>query len=190
MTICQIAASTPPLESPRLFLSRITENDAKGMYAYSKKRKVTKYLTWMPHKSLSFTRRYIQLLQEKYESAQFYDWGVHTKEDGRFIGTCGFTKLDEARLLGEIGYVFSPKIWGRGFATEACRTVMEFGFNVLGLKEICARYLDGNSQSEAVMRRLGMKPMGVLPNNLYVKGRWCAVWEYRITREEFSSRHN
>lgn len=188
MSIRLAASQTPVLYTERLCLSRILPRDAWAMYAYSRQEKVTRYLTWRPHKSYFQTRRYIDLLQSKYDTAEFFDWGVRLKQNGRLIGTCGFTTLDEQSLSAEIGYVLSPRVWGKGYATEAACRVMRFGFEHLGLREMTARFIYGNDKSEAVMKRLGMKSRGWLPAPFLIKGKYRSVLEYRITREEFLNR--
>lgn len=184
MDIKRLAASTPTLYSRRLCLSRILVSDARAMYRYSKLKSVTRYLTWAPHKSLRYTRSYLKLLQEKYDSFEFFDWGVHD-ERGRFIGTCGFTKFHDDGNGAEIGYVLSPTVWGQGYAKEAAECVMEFAFTTLGLKYITARFLYGNHQSERVMQKLGMQAQGILPESMCINGIWKTVLEYKITKEEF-----
>ena len=184
-TILTYAASTPKLETSRLVLSRITLSDARDMYEYAKSEEVTRYLLWSPHPSLHHTKRYIKLLQTKYESAEFFDWGVHRKTDGKFIGTCGFAAIDPNELTGEIGYVFSPLVKGQGYATEAARAVLQFGFMILGLTRITARFMLGNDASEAVMRRLGMRATGFLPQEFYIKGEYRSILEYELTKDEF-----
>ncbi len=185
MTVLEYAASTPRLETERLYLCRITEEDAPQMYRYARQKKVTRYLTWNPHKSIFQTRAYIRLLQEKYDSAEFYDWGIHVKDTGLFVGTCGFTKIDPHTMQGEIGYVLSPRVWGNGYAREAAEAVMLFGFSVLGLESLSARFIYGNTQSERVMQKLKMNCMGILPEPMFIKNEWKTVIEYKIEKDEF-----
>jgi RimJ/RimL family protein N-acetyltransferase len=56
----------------------------------------------------------------------------------------------------EIGWRLARGAWGRGYATEAARAVLEYGFGTLGLHEILAIAAAGNARSHAVMKRLGM----------------------------------
>ena len=188
MNILEVASQTPTLHTARLTLERITMKDAFSMYRYSHSETVTRYLTWQAHKSVFQTIRYVKLLQEKYDSAEFYDWGLREKSTGRFIGTCGFTKLSPETLCGEIGYVLAERSWGKGYAAEAAEKILEFGFVTLGLHTIAARFLYGNDRSEAVMKKLGMTSCGVLPESMYIKGGWRTVLEYRITKEEYFNR--
>ena len=56
----------------------------------------------------------------------------------------------------EIGWRFDPAFWGHGYATEAARAALGFGFQTLGLEEIVAITVPANRRSRAVMERLGM----------------------------------
>ena len=60
----------------------------------------------------------------------------------------------------ELGYAFTPEVWGRGYATEAGGAVLDFAGNVLGLDQVVAFALIGNAPSFAVMRRLRFSPDG------------------------------
>lgn len=184
-TLCAQASRVPTLQTGRLILERIVPRDAAEMYAYAKSENVTRYLLWEPHKSLHHTKRYIELLQEKYESGEFFDWGVHLKESGQFIGTCGFAAIHETERSAEIGYVLSERHWGKGYASEAARRVMEYGFRELLLSKIYARYMYGNDASAAVMAKCGMRDLGFLPEQLYVKGGYRTVRQAEIRRDEW-----
>lgn len=57
----------------------------------------------------------------------------------------------------EIGWRLAPAYWGRGYATEAARAALRFGFEQVGAAEIVAYTVPANARSQAVMRRLGMQ---------------------------------
>lgn len=90
-------------------------------------------------------------------------WGLWALEDratGRFIG---FTGLDRPTFAApftpavEVGWRLARAAWGRGFATEAGRAAIAFGFDELALDEIISFTAVGNARSRAVMVRLGMR---------------------------------
>ncbi|MDF9828487.1 RimJ/RimL family protein N-acetyltransferase [Ereboglobus sp. PH5-10] len=58
----------------------------------------------------------------------------------------------------EVGWRLFPEHWGKGYAIEAARASIDFGFNRLGLSEIVAITTTPNRRSQAVMQRLGMTP--------------------------------
>ncbi|WP_158088577.1 GNAT family N-acetyltransferase [Thermoactinospora rubra] len=86
------------------------------------------------------------------------------EESGNPIGTAGLRPLDELGL--EVFYSLAPEAWGRGYATEAARAVIEHAFGTLGLPEVLAEVDEGNTASVAVAERLGMTPFEVVPGVL------------------------
>lgn len=85
-------------------------------------------------------------------------WAVEVRDSGRFAGMAGLDPVDEEMPFDgvEAGWRLARWAWGRGYATEAARAVLEYGFGTLGLDEILAVAAAGNVRSHAVMKRLGM----------------------------------
>ena len=183
--IKSVFRNMPELETERLILKKITVADAADMYDYSKRDDVTEYLTWNPHTSLVQTERYIRLLEKKYAKGAFWDFGLHDKATGKFIGTCGFTSFSVDENRAEIGYVLAPEYWGRGLAVEACRALLKFGFAVFDFDFACARCIEGNTASERVMQKLGMEYAQTYRNSFFIKNTYRTVIEYRLTKKRF-----
>ena len=159
------------------------------MYAYAKNPEVTKYLLWSPHKSPDYTRSYLEYLAGRYRLGQHYEWAMVSKADGHMIGTCGFSRIECPQNAAEIGYVLNPAYRGQGLVAEAAERVLRFGFDVLGLHRVEARYMVGNDASRRVMEKLGMQFEGVRRGSMLVKGAYrdigiCSVLvnEYRERR--------
>lgn len=98
------------------------------------------------------------LFQQDLASRGWGWWAVEVAESGTFIGMTGLDPVDEGMPFTgvEAGWRLARPAWGHGYATEAARAVLEFGFGELGLPEILAVTSAGNLRSRAVMRRLGM----------------------------------
>ena len=172
-----------PLYTERLVLRRLTRYDLEDVYAYCSDPQVSKYLLWSPHESMRTTRQYLTLVERKYRSAEFYDWGV--EYEGRIIGTCGFTSFSVVDDSAQIGYVLSSEFWGRGIATEMLKSVIRYGFDVLSLNRIEGRYMKENVASLAVMNKCHMTLEGIHKEAIYVKNKYCDVGVCAITRSEF-----
>ena len=97
------------------------------------------------------------------------------REHGRpeLAGTAGLRPLDDIGL--EIFYSLAPGSWGRGYATEAARAVLDHALGPLGLPEILAEVDEGNTASVAVVTRLGMTPFAVVPGVLGPMTRYRAT---------------
>jgi RimJ/RimL family protein N-acetyltransferase len=85
-------------------------------------------------------------------------WAVESP-DGP-AGTVLFKPLPNGVGEVEVGWHLHPDSWGRGYATEAARAVIERGFGA-GVPEVYAVVRPGNTASTAVCRRLGMQPIGL-----------------------------
>lgn len=86
-------------------------------------------------------------------------WAVETLQGGDFVGFVGISvPRFEAHFTPcvEIGWRLAHDHWGQGYATEAARAAIGFGFDRAGLDEIVSFTAVLNERSQAVMRRLGM----------------------------------
>jgi ribosomal-protein-alanine N-acetyltransferase len=86
-------------------------------------------------------------------------WAVERKADGKFLGFAGLSTIDFACPIEgdvEVGWRLARAAWGHGYATEAARAAVAYGFSTLGLKRIVAMTVKENVRSQAVMARLGM----------------------------------
>lgn len=85
-------------------------------------------------------------------------WAVEVRGTGEFIGFAGLDPVDDGMPFTgvEIGWRLARSAWGQGYATEAARAVLAYGFDTLGLPEILAVTTSTNHRSQAVMRRIGM----------------------------------
>jgi len=85
-------------------------------------------------------------------------WAVEVAASGEFVGMTGLDPVDEELPFAgvEVGWRLARPAWGHGYATEAARAVLAYGFETLGLREILAITAAGNKRSQAVMHRLGM----------------------------------
>ncbi|MBE6709069.1 MAG: GNAT family N-acetyltransferase [Ruminococcaceae bacterium] len=184
--IIKVFRNIPVLETEHLILRRMQKSDADDMYDYAKRHDTTRYLLWNPHPDRKFTYQYLVYLNHQYKVGEFHDWAVIERESDRMIGTCGFTRFDYGNDGAEIGYVLNPDFWGRGYATEAVRRVIRFGFDYLGLHRLEAKYMEGNNASRRVMEKCGMTFEGVRRDSIFVKGGFVSVGVCSILRTEYN----
>lgn len=91
------------------------------------------------------------------EPGGYGPWAVVEKASGQLIGHCGLRVWDALGGATELLYMLDDTAWGKGYATEAARASVRFGFEVLKLDEIVAVALPENSASIRVMERAGMR---------------------------------
>jgi ribosomal-protein-alanine N-acetyltransferase len=88
---------------------------------------------------------------DKYKMGRFMVF----QKDGTFLGWCGLKYFPETNEV-DLGYRFSKKHWGKGFATESSKAMLQYGFETLNLKRIIAKAMPANVNSIKVMHKLGM----------------------------------
>ncbi len=86
-------------------------------------------------------------------------WAVEAPGVADFVGLCGMAHVRFQAPFApavEIGWRLAHEHWGRGYAPEAARAVLDYGFDTLGLDEIVAFAVVANAKSRRVMEKLGM----------------------------------
>lgn len=98
-------------------------------------------------------------IREHFARHGFGLWAVEVPVAAEFIGFVGLSvPRFEAHFTPcvEIGWRLAREHWGRGYANEAARAVLDFGFGEMGLDEVVSFTAAGNARSRAVMERIGM----------------------------------
>jgi RimJ/RimL family protein N-acetyltransferase len=86
-------------------------------------------------------------------------WALEVVGGASFVGLAGLHRVNAALPCApavEVGWRLSPEHWGHGYATEAAKASLRFGFTTGGLREIIAITSVENLRSQAVMGRIGM----------------------------------
>jgi RimJ/RimL family protein N-acetyltransferase len=87
-------------------------------------------------------------------------WATCLKETGELIGFIGLNYTDWKSHFTpavEIGWRLGSQFWGKGFATEGAKSVLDYGFKKCDLKEIVSFTVPANFRSLKVMKKLGLK---------------------------------
>jgi ribosomal-protein-alanine N-acetyltransferase len=177
--------SFPQLETNRLRLRSIESSDAVKMYDYFSNKEVTRYYGMNSFKTLEEAETLIHTFQTGYQSNKLIRWGIELKETNELIGTCGFHALSKKYKRAEIGYEISHLHWRKGFASEAIKAVLAFGFKEMELIRIGAVVMLENSPSRSVLLRLGFKEEGKLRNYIIQDHMPCDVIMHSLLEEEW-----
>jgi len=147
----------PELGTPRLRLRRWRETDREPFAALNADPLV------MEHFPRPLTRDesdgLIEQIELGFDRCGFGLWAVQVRASGEFVGFTGLAAPSfEAHFTPavEVGWRLARSAWGNGYATEAARAALDFGFDRHGLEEVVSMTAVGNARSRAVMERLGM----------------------------------
>lgn len=144
-----------PIETPRLILREKCLDDAPFLLELNSDPEVTRYTGDGAFSNLAEAEAIVRYVQGQYTQSGYGRWLVSLKETGESIGWCGL-KYHADSGDTDLGYRFLQKHWGKGYATEAGRACLEYGFRVAALSRIIGRADKDNAASVNVLKKLGM----------------------------------
>ena len=112
------------------------------------------------------------------------DWAIERRADRVLLGVVGLGLVAPHRR-GAIGYWLGTPFWNQGYATEACRRVVGFGFAELGLHRIEGPFFPRNAASARVLEKVGMRYEGTLRGHVLRGDAFEDVAMYAILDDEW-----
>lgn len=179
------------LTTERLLLRDFVESDWEAVLAYEQNPLYLRYYEWTertPEDVRAFIQRFLD--HQNQEPRIKFQLAVTLRSTGQLIGNCGVRRISAEAFEADMGYELDPDHWGKGYATEAARAVLRFGFTDMGLHRVCAACVADNTGSSHVLEKIGMQQEGRLRENEYYKGRWWDTLLYAILYEEWQALHN
>jgi RimJ/RimL family protein N-acetyltransferase len=176
------------LTTERLVLRDFVESDWEAVLAYQQDPLYFRYYEWTS-RTAEDVRHFLQrfLDQQKQDPRNKFQLAVILQSTGELIGNCGVRRDASDAHGGDIGYELNPRFWGKGYATEAARALLSFGFSEMQLHRIAAWCIAENTGSARVLEKLGMRQEGRLREHDYFKGRWWDVLLYGILHNEWQA---
>jgi RimJ/RimL family protein N-acetyltransferase len=150
-----------PLQTARLTLRAHDLADIPAMVPLIGAREVAATTLRIPHPyTEAHARAFIAMAQESRRTGTSLDLAIVLKESNTFCGGIGL-RLESDHHRAELGYWLGVPFWGQGYATEAARALLQYGFNTLGLHRIYAGHFANNPASGRVLRKIGMRHEGI-----------------------------
>ncbi len=140
-------------------LRQAQREDAPAIFEYASDPEVTRLMNWRTHSEVSEAADFIQTSEKRWTQGTEFTWLITIKPDGPPIGAIS-CRPDGHRA--EIGYVLNRRYWGRGYATEAARRVMEWLFTDGAIWRVWATCDVDNLASARVLEKIGMTREGKL----------------------------
>ena len=176
------------ITTERLILREFGEDDWRAVLDYQRDPLYLRYYPW-EDRSEADARAFVEMFREwQWElPRRRFQLAITLREDGRLIGNCGIRRKLDNEWEAELGYELSPQFWGHGYATEAARAMVNFGFRELGLQRISSWCIADNVASARLLERLGFLKEGKLRSNEFFKGRWWDTLLYALLADEWQS---
>lgn len=145
------------IETERLFLRPWEKKDAVALYKYASDSRIGPNAGWPSLKDIEESKKIIDLILS--------NWGFYAivlKETNEIVGCINILigeagNFDIADDEGELGFWIGVPHWGKGYATEAIKKMLDYGFKDLELKKIWCGYFSDNTRSKVVQEKCGFQ---------------------------------
>jgi ribosomal-protein-alanine N-acetyltransferase len=178
----------PSIETERLVLRPIVEDDAAALFAIFSDAEVMRYWSWPPFTEFDQAMALAREIAALWRARSLLQWGITRRERGGVIGTVTLFHWDRGHRRAEIGYILARAHQGRGYAREAVADVLRFGFERMDLHRIAADTDPANARSIRLLESFGFLFEGRTRESYFHMGAWQDAALYGLLRREWGRR--
>lgn len=157
------------LQTDRLTLTPFADKDLPQLHALFTDPDVRRYLLDDLIVEETWTADVVDKSATMFRDLGYGLWAVRETRQRPIIGFCGYWRFEHLPHPLQLIYGLLPTWWGRGLATEAARTMLNYGFETVGFTEIIAATDVPNQASVRVMERLGMAHLKTADATVYYR---------------------
>ena len=179
------------METERLIIRRFKEDDWEDLYEYLS---IPEVVLYEPY-DVYTKEECIEEAKYRAEEEDNRFWAVCLKENNKLIGHIYFAQSEPNIFrTWNIGYVFNPKFYGCGYATEACKTIIQYGFKDKEAHRVVAGVNVKNEPSWKLLERLSMRREAHMLQNVFFKKDsngnpiWNDSYRYAILSSEYGTK--
>jgi len=147
------------VRTERLHLRRPTFDDVDGMFAYASDPEITRYMAWPRQVTTEDTAGHLAQADSEWDHHGVGAYLICQPQTGEILGSTGLHLSTSYRAV--TGYILHRAAWGQGYATEACRAMVEIA-RTLGLARIEADCHVDHAASRRVLEKAGLLHEGIL----------------------------
>jgi len=173
----------PVIETERLLLRPYTEDDIPELVPLVGAREVAAVTLRIAH---PYTEQHAKDFIAKTRTDNGIRVAIILASTGRMCGGVGL-KPETAHQRAELGYWIGVPYWGSGYATEAAKAMVQYGFETLSLHRIAATHAKQNAASGRILMKLGMRHEGCLRQHICKWDEFVDLECYGILRQEWQS---
>jgi [ribosomal protein S5]-alanine N-acetyltransferase len=171
----------------RLKIREFEDNDLDSLLDFVRDPDQLKYMMF----SLSTKKEiedFLKFVQSEAKKEKRFEWHLALEEKDMpvCIGSVALMIEKESPTSAELGYWFKQSVWGKGYATEASRYMLNLGFKTLGLHRIWGKCHIDNTVSAHVMEKLGMKLEGQFREHVWLRDHYRSSLVFSILKNEYN----
>ena len=181
-------SGTQTIETDRLILRRFLYTDDDAMLKYwIADEKIQSLYSEPVYETKEAVKELLDKYIGSYEREDYYRWAIIEKTTGECIGQIAYFLVDNKNHFAEIEYCIGSNFQCKGFATEATKAVIKFGFEKMNLHkvQICTKTI--NAPSKRVIEKCGFNYEGTFRDYFYMDGQYVGRLYFSILRSEYES---
>jgi len=173
------------LQTERLILRELQSSDADRVHHYANESDINRYLIFGDLATTKGAQNYVRRAienasREETDQRLSFKLAILLKPERDFIGSCWLDINDKGNRRATIGYFIDNRYWGKGYATEAARSLIKFGFKDLGLHRVEATCDAEHNATRRVLEKAGMKREAILRQHRKRRQTWADSCLYAI----------
>lgn len=175
------------LKTPRLTIRDFTSEDIDAIIERATQPEVARFITW--DRAAWAERERVENWIEVQRGLSFDSFGSYIEfainRAGKNIGCIGIRRISREHKNAEVAWDLDSKQWGRGYATEAALSFIDYCFRSLDIHRISATCDVRNERSYRLMERLGMRREARHLKCTFVRGEWIDELVYAVLEKEW-----
>lgn len=172
------------ITTERLKLRMFEKKDAETVQRLCNNYNIYKNTLFIPYPyTIEHALTWMQNHREHFDADKGYEFAITDKATGEIFGAIGLTH-DHRYHNGELGYWIGEAFWGKGYATEAAKALVQFAFLEKNFHKVYARHFGSNPSSGRVIEKTGMTREGHLRDHVMKDDRYEDLYYYGILQKE------
>ena len=142
-------------KSERIYLRELNTDDAEVFYLINLNLEVLKFTGDKPFSNIEEAKDFLYNYLNQYKKYKMGRWAICLNSSNKMIGWCGL-KFHPIQKIVDIGFRLFKSEWNKGYATEATKLALDYGFRKLNINKIVAHVQDNNIASLKVIIKSGL----------------------------------
>lgn len=180
----EIFSVFPEMNTERLNLREIKQENAESIYKILSKPEVVKYDRIELFKNIKQAEDMIKWINDEFKQKRAIFWGISLKNESEIIGFCK-CEIEVPKVRADLGYNLRPEYWNNGIMTEALGAIIDFTFKTLNINRIEAAVSTKNNSSIRVLEKLDLVKEGILRERSYLNDGCHDMTMFSILKKEY-----
>ena len=175
----------PIINTSRLVLRNFIDEDKQPMFLLRSDADVMKYVPRPLAKTIEDVEPLINMIEDLLQKNEAINWIIALKDTNEMIGYIGMYRLQKENFRTEVGYMILPKFQRNGFADEALKAVVHYGFTKLKFNSIFAVIDPENAASRKVLAKNNFIKEGYFHQDFHFENKFYDSEFWSILKSAF-----